>query len=143
MKISTFIIAILVISGFFFIFGLISQESKQYYPEANINDSEWYGKYDYVSNINRSISPLQESFNKIQDENVGWFSKLTSGISAIPSAVIAIPTLLFGSFIVGGEIVTGTATTLKIPFYLIILVSVMILVWGIFKLVEMYNRWKI
>jgi hypothetical protein len=134
---------ILVISGFFFIFGLMSEETKIYYPEANLNDSAWAGKYDYVDSINESIAPLQNSFNKIQDENVGWFSKLTSGIAAIPAAVIAIPTLLFGSFITGGAVITGTFTTLKIHIYFIVLVCVMIVVWGIFKLIEMYNRWQV
>ena len=134
---------ILVISGFFFIFGLMSQEAKTYYPDANINDSEWYGRYDYVSSINTSIAPLQTSFETIQDENKGWFTKLTSGIAAIPAAVIAIPNLLFGSFVTGGTIIAGTFTTFNIPIYIILLISVMIIVWGVFKLIEMYNRWQV
>jgi len=140
MKISTFIMIILVISGFFFIFGSMSKEAKLYYPDANINDSQWYGKYDYVSRVNTSIAPLQTSFETIQDENKGWFTKLTSGIAAIPAAVIAIPTLLFGSFVMGGSLITGLFTTMNVDIYLIILACVMVVVWGIFKLIGMYNR---
>jgi len=143
MKISTFVMIILVMSGFFFIFGLMSQEAKLYYPDSEINDSDWYGRYDYVSSINSSIAPLERSFKDIGDENKGWFSKLTSGIAAIPAAVIAIPSLLFNSFITGGKIVTGMFNTLNVPQYLVTLILVMIVVWGVFKLVEIYNRWQV
>jgi hypothetical protein len=143
MNISEFIMIILVLGGFFFIFGLMTQEAQDYYPEAGINDSEWYDKYDYVSDVNSSIYPLKESFDTISDENKGWFSKLTAGIAAIPAAVIAIPSLIFGSLSTGGSIISGTFTTLNIHPYFIVLVGVMILVWAVFKLIEVYNRWQV
>jgi len=143
MKISTSIQIFLVIAAFMFIFGLMSQESKDYYPDANINDTEWYGQYDYSSQINNSITPLKNSFEVIGDSEKGWWSKITSGIVAIPQAVIAFAGLTIGSFYYGGAMVTGTLTTLKVPIILIVIIIIMIVVWGIFKLVETYQRWAI
>lgn len=143
MKISTFIFFLLVISGFFFIFGLMSQEGANLYPSANINDSEWRNQYDYVDEVNETIAPMQTAFEDIQDENKGWFSKVVSGIAAVPAAVVAIPTLVLGSFTSFGSLVSGLFLTLKVPPYLLLLVLVMVIVWGVFKLIEVYQRWQI
>lgn len=142
MKISTFITLILIISAVFFVMGSMTSEINEYSPEVQINDSAWAGRYDYTEDINASIAPIKNSFDTIQDENKGWFSKLTSGIAAIPAAVIAIPKLIFGSLIMGGSLIVGTFTTVGIPFALILTITVMILVWAIFKLIEIYNRWQ-
>ena len=143
MKISTFIGLFLVIAAFMFIFGLMSQESKTYYPDSNMNDSEWYGKYDYASDINESVHPIKTAFDKIGDSELGWWSKLTSGIAAIPQAIIALPVLLFKSIYFGGQIIAGAFTSLLIPGIFIVIIGMMILVWAITKLMEVYQRWPI
>ena len=143
MKISTFISLFLVIASFMFIAGLISNEAKTYYPDSNINDSEWYGKYDYAGDINESIHPIKTAFDKIGDSELGWWSKLTSGIAAIPQAIIALPVLLFKSLYFGGLIIAGSFTSLLIPATIIVIIGTMILVWALFKLAEIYQRWAI
>jgi len=140
MKISTFVQLFLVIAAFMVIFGLMSNEAKMYYPEANINDSNWAGKYNYADQINDSTSEIQESLKSIGDEEKGWFTKILSGIAAIPKAAIGLVKLLFTSFFLGGAIITGSLTTLNIPGAIIgIIISVMI-IWGIFKLIEIYHK---
>ena len=143
MKISTFISLFLVIAGFMFIFALMSDEAKTYYPDANINDSEWAGKYDYSEQINEKMNDSVTAFKNIGDENKGWFVKIVSGIAAIPSAVIGIASLVLGSFGYGAGIITGTLTTLTVPATLIFIIIIMITVWGIMKLIELYQRWQI
>jgi len=143
MKISTFIQLVLLISAFTLIFGMMAQEGVENYPEANINTTDWYGRYDYSSQINQSVAPVKQSLETIGDENKGWFSKVTAGIAAIPKAVIALVSLTFGSITHGGAIITGGFNTLNIPFALVVVILVMILVWAIFKLVELYNRWQV
>jgi hypothetical protein len=143
MKLSQFLIFVVAVAGMFFIFGLMSQEASVNYPDSNINDSEWLGKYDYSEQINESISPLQTAISDIGDDSKGWFSQVTSGIIAIPTAVIALPTLFFQTVANGGRIVAGTFTTLKIPTQLVAIVLIMIFIWVIFKLVEIYNKWQI
>ena len=141
MNFSTFITVILLAGGFFFIFAQMTNEAQDLYPEANINDSQIEGQYDYVNDVNDTISPLQETFKKIEDPEVGWFSKLVSGIAAVPYAIIKIPGLVFSTFGYGGSLVFGILTTFSFPTYLLILVGVMIVVWGITKLISVYHRW--
>jgi len=143
MKISTYIMMLLVISGIFFTFALMTQEAKTYYPEAGIDDSDWADKYDFGTSINRTVSPLQKAFEKLGDEEAGWWTKLTAGITAVPLAIIQIPVVLFQTFVMGGLLITGVFTSLGIPAYLLGIVLIMVLVWGIFKLVEIYQRWQV
>ena len=143
MKLSTYLQIFLIIAGFMFIFGLMAQESKENYPDANINDSAWVGKFDYSGEINDSIQPVKTALENIGDEEKGWFVKILSGIAAIPSAVIGMASLILGSFVHGGAIITGSLTILAIPATIIAIILIMILVWGIIKLVEIYQRWQI
>jgi hypothetical protein len=143
MKLSTFISLFLVIAAFMVIFGLMSQEAKNYYPSSNINDSEWYGKYNYVSTINDSTSKIQGALADIGDENKGWFVKIVSGIAAIPTAVISLATLILSSFGIGSAIIGGSFTTLGVTPILIVIIGVIIIVWGSLKLLEVYQRWPI
>lgn len=127
-----------------FTFGLMTQEAKVKYPSANLNDSAWTnGQYDFVSDVNESISPIQTAFTEITDEDKGWFSVVTSGIAAIPWAVVNLPILLFKSFAWGGSILTTMLTTLAVPAYMISAVLVILIVWGVFKLIELFHRWQI
>ena len=143
MKLSTFITTILIAGGFFFVFASMTNEAQTLYPDANLNDSAIEGKYNYVENINETVAPLQETFKKIEDPEVGWFTKIVSGISAVPYAVVKIPGLFFSSFTYGGGLVFGIMSSFNLPTFLLILVGVMIIVWGITKLVETYQRWQI
>lgn len=143
MKISTYVLLLVCVGAVLFVYASMMSESAQRYPEANINSSEWAGKYDYALEVNKSISPLQNAFAKIQDENTGWFTKLTAGITAIPLAIIELPTLLFKSFSLGGSLITGIFTSFGLPAYFIIVAIILIIVWGIFKLAEVYQRWPL
>jgi len=143
MKISTYVTIILVIGAVLFIFGMMSQEATQNYPDSNLNNSEWVDKYNYASDINKTITPMSTALNNIQDENVGWFTRLTSGIVAMPLAVITIPAVLFKSFEFGGEILTGLFNGLNIPPAILLIVIILVLWWGISKLVELYQRWQL
>src|SRR3990167_5306364 len=135
MKISTAIEFLIVLGGVLFVFALMINEGNTNYGE-NVNISEWNDKYDYASEINESIAPLQQTFDNIQDEDKGWFNKISSGIVAIPLAVTQIAKITFQNIFQAGYLVTGTFTTLKIPAQLIIITGILILVWAIFKLVE-------
>lgn len=142
MKISTFISILLIVGVVIFIFGMMVQEGEEKY-DTDINKSAWQGKYDYTEQINKSITPIMTSFENIQDEDVGWFTKLTAGISAIPKAIMLVPSLLFSSFSLGTNLMTGIFTSIKLPAYLISVAIVMLVVWGLFKLIEVFNRWQV
>lgn len=141
MKISTFTSILLITGVLIFIFGLMAQEGENRFG-TDINKSNWEGKYDYSTNINTSITPLMTSFEQIQDEDVGWFTKLTAGISAIPRAIMLIPTLLVDTFGMATNLIVGIFTSFKLPQYLISVAIVMLVVWGLFKLIGVFNRWQ-
>jgi len=140
MKLSTFVQYILLVGAVFFIFALVVQDINDNYSDVDINTTEWEDQYDYVSNINSTISPLETKFKVIQDEEAGFFTKLTAGITAIPYAVIIFPQVIFGSLEIGGNITTGFLTALAIPAYIIMVVMVSILIWSLFKLLEFFQR---
>lgn len=142
MKISTFVSLLLGVGVVFFIFAQMATESNTAY-NTNINTSKWDQKYNYANRVNNTISPIQTAFSNIEDDNVGWFSKLSSGIVAIPRAVIALPVLLFSSFSIGGEMITGFMNEIGAPVYLLTVGLIMLIIWGIFKLLEVYQRWQI
>jgi hypothetical protein len=140
MKISVFVSYILVVGAIFFTFALIVTDVNNSYPEADINKSEWEDEYDYVSDLNSTISPLEEKFKVIQDENAGFFTKIGAGITAIPYAIIIFPQIVFGSLEIGGKMTTGFLAVLAIPGYLVIVVIISTLIWALFKLVEFFQK---
>jgi hypothetical protein len=140
MKISVFVSYILVVGAIFFTFALIVTDVNNSYPEADINKSEWEDEYDYVSDLNSTISPLEEKFKVIQDENAGFFTKIGAGITAIPYAIIIFPQIVFGSLEIGGKMTTGFLAVLAIPGYIVIVVIISTLIWALFKLVEFFQR---
>lgn len=143
MKLSTLIMILLAVTGYFVVFGLMSDEARNYYPDAQINDSAWNGQYNYTQNVSASIEPLEDAIKNLGDENTGWFSKIISGIAAIPYAVIAIPSLIFSALSTGTIMLGSFVYTLNVNPYILILASLMILVWIIIKLIEIYQRWQI
>lgn len=143
MKLSTFIVTILVISGIFFVFAEMIRESNDQFPDNSINSSEWEDRYDYIDDVNETFSPIEIALKTIQDEDEGWFSKLTAGITAIPYALLIVPQAIFGSIVFGGSIIVGFFGVWGVPQKIITLALVMILIWAIFKLVEFFNKTEV
>ena len=139
MKVSVVLTYMLVVAGIFFIFATMVDDANQQYS-TNINSSEWEDKYDYSANLNETISPLETQLKAISDTENGWFTKITAGITAIPYAVIAIPTIMFQSITFAGYLVVGTLSSFGIPKFLVSIVLLMISFWAIFKLIEFYQR---
>lgn len=142
MKISTFFIFILIVSGIFFSFAQMVSEANDQYPDNSLNSSDWEDNYDYIDDINETISPLENSLKTIQDEDAGWFSKLTAGITAIPYALIIVPQIAFGGMEFGGNIVTDFFSVWGLPQTIATIGIVILLVWGIAKLVSHFNKWE-
>lgn len=143
MKISSFVTIILIIAAVFFIFALMVGEVNDQYPTSSLNSSEYDSQYDYIGNINDTFFPIESAFRTIQDENAGWFSKLSEGITAIPYALLIIPQALFGSLVYGGNIMVAFFTLWNLPAKIITLGIVILLMWGVFKLVEFFNKSEI
>lgn len=143
MKISSVITFLAMIGGITFIMGLMVMEGSLKY-DVSINGSNWNSSYNYINQINQSLSPLESDFKKISDtseESGGWFFKLVSGISAIPKAIIAVPSVVFSSIIYGREMIGSLGMMFLIPGALILIMMVIVFIWGLFKLIEIFQRY--
>lgn len=144
MKISTLVGFLLIVSAVFFIYALMVSEANDMFGTHSgfdeINSSEWDSQYDMVGAVNATITPLETKFKVITDPEEGFFTKLTAGIAAIPYAIMLVPQVLFNTVYLAGVMIVSFATFLNIPPYIQILVVVMTLVWGIFKLLEYFQR---
>lgn len=142
MKISTFITALLFVGFIFFIMAMMVSESNSKYG-TDINTTTWEGKYDYVSSINDSVDPLIGSIQDITNEDKGWLEKIGSGFTGIISAVTLLPALVWKSFAMGGGLITGVLSSVGLSVYIITLFLVSLVIWGVFKLIEFFQRWQV
>lgn len=154
MKISSFIMFLLLISTVFAVYGMMVKDANKTFattmPEFSpIVSSNWTssdqdtvggGPYDFIDSINGTVGPLMTKFAIIKNEEEGWFSKLTAGITAIPYTILLVPDVLISSISIAGAIVTGFFIALGIPGWFVILIGVIITIWAVFKLLEYYQR---
>ena len=143
MKISTYSQLLLVVGVVFFIAGLMINESAVRYPDANMTDDNMTAKYDFSDDINNSISPLKTAMENVVNPDVGFFSKLSSGLAAIHYAVIALVSVSIGTIGYGIILLSGGAVAFGIPAYLLSVAFISLFVWIVFKLISIYQRWEI
>lgn len=155
MKISSMIIFLIIVSAVFAIFGMMVHEANQQYSTTipdyvPIDTSNWSdsgatgvaggGKYDFVTEINGTVGPLQEKWKLIKDPDQGFFSKIAAGLTAIPYAIMLVPDVLFSSIGMAGRVITSFLSVLSIPGWFIVAGCVMLLIWAVFKLLEFFQR---
>lgn len=141
MKISTWIYALLFIGVVFIVVNLMVADTESYYG-VDINTSTIDGNYDYASQINENITSIQDSINKISDQDIGWLSKVGAGFTGIISAVILLPSLVWETFTLGGNLISALGIFL-IPAAIINIILVGLTLWGIIKLIEFFQRWPL
>ncbi|MBA7490712.1 hypothetical protein ES702_01255 [subsurface metagenome] len=141
MKSSGYITIILMVGLCFAIVGSVVNDFEIQYPAIDVNTS-WSGKYDYTSGINESISGLKDKFDIIADEDEGWFSKLTAGISAIPKAIVIVPLVMFKTISYGLIILVEVGTEIGIPSFVTVFATIGIFTIVVFKLVAFWHRSK-
>jgi len=119
--------------------------------DVTINQSVWRNesntesgtKYDFASAVNESVWEIGQDLRTIGNEDEGWLTRVASGFTGIVRAVIFLPDMVFTAGVMGGTLITGLGTSLGIPSYLILVFIIMLTVWGIFQLVEFFQRWTI
>lgn len=149
MKLSTLFEILLVVGVVFFIFAMMVNEANDTYS-ANLTltgssyaNGSYSSDYDFATQINATIAPVQGALSDITDTDKGWFSKIVSGITAIPWAVITLPVAIFQSIKIGSTMITGFLALFGIPAYIILVVLIMVVVWAVVKLVELFHRWYV
>lgn len=142
MKISAFVIFILIVAGVVFTYAELVREANEQYDTNYINSSQWSEEYDYIDEINETVSPLETKLKIITDEDQGWFSRLTSGITAVPYVILIVPQAVFETLGFAASIIVGFFSVWGLPQKIITLALVILAVWGIFKLIEFFNKWE-
>lgn len=124
-------------------YAMMVSEANNQFSDSGLNSSEWEDRYDYIDDINETFSPLEQSLKTVQDEETGWFDKIQEGLSALPYVLIIVPQTVFGSLVFGGEIIVGFFGAWNLPSKIVVLATVILLVWAIFKLIEYFNKTEI
>lgn len=140
MKLSGMVGLIIVISIVFLSVGLLIDSFETNYIDTNISSSDTINQslkdnLVSVSQINETFNPLVEDVGTIQQEE-GWFMTAVVGGIMLPK--------IFVNFIVTLLKIVGlsqqqTFTILKfigIPIIIISIVSISIIIWFIFKIIE-------
>jgi len=133
MKLSGYILIILMIGLCFAIVGSIVSDFETQYPEVDVNSS-WQDEYNYQETIGQNNTLLQRAVTKMSDEDTGWILKALIGVAAIPIAMITAIGILFSSMGRGINLLTDVSNEIGVPSFVIpfaITALTIIIVWGI------------
>lgn len=142
MKISTVVIMLTIIGVFLSVMIGMIQEGEEKYG-VDINKSEWENEYQFAESINNSVAPIQKSILTVEDEEKGFLEKVGEGFTGIIAAITLVPRMLIETSALGGNLLTGLGRTLGWPSYIIYTLLIILIVWGVFKLIEIFQRYEI
>jgi len=141
MKLSEYIIIILVIALCFGVVGSVVNDLETEYPDTDINTS-WQNEYNYGGAVTNDTTLLQSMIQAMSDEETGWFLKALIGVAAIPVAVYTAIITMFYTMGYGVIILSSIATEIGLPQFVIslgITGLTVLIVWG---LLSWYRRSK-
>jgi len=139
MKLSGYIIILLVVGLAFTMVGSVVNDLQEYYPNPDINTS-WSTKYDISSTIDAKMATLEENTQTIS-KTKGW-TQLAATIAAIPNAVTIIPAIMIELMNNGLEFITDIGAEIGIPFYILKIAGIALIVLIIFGIVSFLYRSK-
>ena len=140
-KLSIFVSVILVVGLTFAVIGSIVDDFEDSYPDIDVNTS-WSDEYDYSERVNDTVYDIKEDFDVITDEDKGWFERLGAGVTAIPEAIIVVPSIIFKTFVYAVTIMTDVGEEVGIPPFVITFGVVALIVGIIFILVSYWRRYE-
>ena len=144
MKIIGFISLILLVTLVLFSWGVLVDDFEKNYVETGISEttsmnSSFRGTYNRTEEINQTFSPLRESFEEIQTAD-GWFEKsLAAG--SLPLVIISLPLMIFQTVGYAISDMTSLLNDMGIPPQIVIIGVVLLTLFGLFKLIEMFNKY--
>jgi len=138
MKLSTFVLMILMVAFVFAGVGLMIDDMETNY-NVDINSS-WTEDYDYSDGINASASELKNKFDDITNDEKGWFAKAVEGISAIPTVILFVPQVIIESLVNAIKIISGFGDELGVPTTIITYAIIGLMVIIVFALIGWWHR---
>lgn len=143
MKTSGILIIVVVIAAFLSMFSTFNTEINTKYTSnetAYVNDSSWATRFDQSDHINATIGKLKSNFDVITDPDKGFFTKVASGIVAIPYAVILFPLTIFDGATSLGSIFTGLTSDFQVDSGIIAKGLILLIVIVVVALIEFFQR---
>ena len=142
MKISEYIIIVLIVGLCFTAFAMIITDFETQYPDVSINKTSWEGEYNYSDAINDSATDLKAEIDKIGDDTAtgGW--QVFSAIVAIPKAVLNVAVIFFLSIGFGLSIFSSILNTIGVPPFVTAVGTVIIIIVVLFAAISFYHRSK-
>jgi len=133
MKLSSYILLILMIGLLLALIGEVVHNFETQYPDVSMNTS-WESKYNYQEQLAQNQTVLMRMIDKMSDEKTGWFFQTLIGVAAVPVAMFTAITVMFNSLGYGVSIITGVGKDIGIPTFVlpfIITALPIIILWGI------------
>lgn len=125
----------------FVVFQVLNEAEDNYNIE--VNKSQWEDRYDFASDVNTQVQPIKNSLDTISNQDEGWLNKVGAGFTGIIAAITFLPGMLWSIMTLSTGLSTGLGVALAIPAYLITVIIVRLIVWGVFKLIEFFQRWNV
>ena len=141
MKLITIIMGVLVIGFVLITVGLFVSDLEGNYPDANINDSTWAGKYDYQEDLNDSVSSIKRDFETMADAE-SWWTIMGAGFVAFAKAIFLIPTTLFLGLGKGVLIITGMGEFFAVDAQIVAYAITSLLIIIVFSFITWWRRFK-
>lgn len=139
MKISTFLTMLLVVGIVLVaIVGMVKEAENLY--GIDVNKTDWESGYNFASDVNDSVSPLQKALEDLGNEDKGWFDKIGSGFTGIISGVTLLPKMVGKTGKMGMSLITKLSLTIGVPHIILYTIIVMFIIWGIIELYRFFQR---
>lgn len=97
MRTSTIIYLVLILGIITISFGIYGSELNKAYPNENQINTTFENDYDFSTEVQSKTEDLKAYIENTQDADNGWFTRIASGIIAIPWAVIVFFNIAFFS----------------------------------------------
>jgi len=143
MNIGTYIGIVLVAGVVFLGFSLIANDMETNLIDTGIVDVEpmsdtYKTNYNQTESIREDFENIEEGFRELGSEG-SWWSKLGDFVGAIPLVIIEFPIVVISTLYDSIGNVGTILDELGIPPEIVIIASVGLIIWMIFKLI---NFWK-
>ena len=144
MRMTDYLILVLIVSGTFFAFGYLGDRFDDAYGGTygthtigqNIS-TKYYSNSTYIKT---KTDTIMDKFSKMSDDDASWFSRIGNGIMAIPVAVILFPAIIIEGISDFVSILTVEGTNLLIPGTLLALIGIYFGIKIIGALIDMFQR---
>lgn len=147
MKLSGYVLIFLLVGIVFISWNLLIEDFEKNYVETGISNvsgvsSNYTDKFDYSDSINDSIGPMFVSFQELGDD-AEWYEKLIATGFAIPKIIIGFPIAIATIAINSINGLTLFFNILGIPEVIVIAAMIGLIVYIVFKFVELWRSYPV